>query len=105
MGQILMGRKCSVCHQNIFSMFVHTGYRCEVCSFVVCSHCCSQVAQLTQDMTFSIPVASLTPASMHRQITRQQQSAFSSLSVLNLAQEHNNRCWPYDHQYYFKLFL
>ena len=40
---VISGRQCSLCHQNIFSLFMFTGVRCEICSFVVCSHCSTQV--------------------------------------------------------------
>ena len=42
--QVFSGRQCSMCHQNIFSLFMFTGVRCEVCSFVVCTHCSTQVS-------------------------------------------------------------
>ena len=40
---MLTGRRCAVCACAISLMFLHTGTRCELCSFVACSHCSHQV--------------------------------------------------------------
>ena len=40
---ILAGSRCAVCRQTIFSLWLGTGARCGVCSFLVCRHCASQV--------------------------------------------------------------
>ena len=37
------GSRCAVCRQTIFSLWLGTGARCGVCSFLVCRHCASQV--------------------------------------------------------------
>jgi len=88
MGQIHVGRKCSVCYQNIFTMIVHSGYQCEVCSFIVCSHCSKQVPHLTEDQLFDLSVSSITPFSIS-QVTKKSLSTLSSLSVQDLYQDHN----------------
>ena len=95
---VLVGKSCSVCSQNIFSMFVYTGTRCEICSFIVCIHCSLQVCsvshvsasnsilqvELTVDSVYDLPVSALTP-----DVTlcgaRQQSNTFSSLSASSLA--------------------
>ena len=43
---ILAGSRCAVCRQTIFSLWLGTGARCGVCSFLVCRHCASQVTCL-----------------------------------------------------------
>ena len=40
---ILAGSRCAVCRQTIFSLWLGTGARCGVCSFLVCRHCAAQV--------------------------------------------------------------
>ena len=42
-GAILAGSRCAVCRQAIFSLWLGTGARCGVCSFLVCRHCSTQV--------------------------------------------------------------
>merc|ERR1719336_2568592 len=88
--QVTGGRRCSVCHQNIFSMILQTGSRCEICSFIACSHCCCQMTMPMLDQSFQIPVSLLTPSSVGT-ICRKQINNFSSLSVMNLMSQYQER--------------
>lgn len=80
---VLVGKSCSVCSQNIFSMFLYTGNRCEICSFIVCIHCSLQVELLPPETVYDLPVTALTPDVVQTG-ARQQSTKFSSLSVSSL---------------------
>jgi len=81
---VLVGKNCSVCSQNIFSMFVYTGSRCEVCSFLVCIHCSRQVSLEASEAEYSLPVSVLTPAGINCGRRQLQSQNFSSLTVSSL---------------------
>merc|ERR1712137_750722 len=90
-GELVMqGRRCSVCCGAISLMFLGTSARCELCSFVTCSHCSKQVELLTPDQTFSVPVSLLTPDSVDS-FTRCQANTFSSLSASSLMSDYDQR--------------
>jgi len=83
-GHVLVGKSCSVCRQNIFSMLVYTGARCQICSFTVCIHCSLQVELLSPDTVYDLPVSVLSPA-VALAGERIQSNKFSSLTVSSLA--------------------
>jgi len=90
---VLQGRRCSVCSgvTSLSSlMILGTGARCELCSFVVCSHCSKEVELLTPGQTFSVPVSQLTPDSV-ASFTRHQANTFSSLSASSLMSDYDPR--------------
>jgi len=84
-GAILAGSRCAVCRQAIFSLWLGTGARCGVCSFLVCRHCSTQAASLCPETELRVPVDLLTPASVAEASRRHAASSFSPLSAASLA--------------------
>jgi len=91
--EMLTGRRCAVCACAISLMFLHTGTRCELCSFVACSHCSHQVEHVTPEQRVCVGADLLTPASVEI-AARHQSRQFSSLSVPSLMAHHHQRSRP-----------
>jgi len=87
---VMIGRHCPVCRKSIFSMFLNTSAKCEVCSYNVCSQCCTMIEhELSPDQMYEIPSSFLVP-SVVSNLCNQYSGKISSLNAANLLSDYQD---------------
>lgn len=87
---VMIGRHCPVCRKSIFSMFLNTSAKCEVCSYNVCSQCCTMIEhELSPDQLYEIPSPFLVP-SVVSSLCNQYSGKISSLNAANLLSDYQD---------------
>jgi len=87
---VMIGRHCPVCRKSIFSMFLNTSAKCEVCSYNVCSQCCTMVEEeLSPDQIYEVSSSLLVP-SVVSSLCDKYSGKICSLNASNLLSDYQD---------------